>query len=600
VSVRRSGLLSLVGFVALVVGLLIGVLAAGWKPLLGLDLQGGVAVVLKPTTAADGQQIDEAVEIIRQRVDAIGVAEPDITVQGGSVVVQLPGVDDRERALELVGSTAELRFRPVLQGIDLAALAASTGSTPTESTPTDSTAATTAVGSTGSSEPAAPATTAATTQPPAAPSTTAAGQSMAPAGQPTGTGEYALGPLHRQTTSPTTPTTAASTTSAGTAPTSTTATTASSSTTAPPTDSTAVTDTTVAAVDGAGLPPITSREGDLKDSIVVLPQYDEDGKEIARYQLGPTIVTGNALVAGDTRANLNPSNSQWFVQIKFKDGEENIGGWRRAAAACFQAADPTVCPTGRLAAVLDGVVISAPSVDDPFTSSNDAIITGNFDQGSARELAQKLRYGALPVEFERQQSQDVSATIGRDALRAGIASGLIGLAVVSIYILLYYKILGLVAIASLVLSFGLLWVIIAWLGETQGLALSLAGVVGIIVSIGVSIDSNIVYFEQIKDDAMTGRTLRSSSLRAFQGAMSTIIKADLVSLIGAALLYWLTVGPVKGFALFLGLSTLLDLVASYFFMRPAVVWLCRTDLAQRSPRSFGIPAPAADAVQVRT
>ncbi|MFN0029336.1 MAG: SecD/SecF family protein translocase subunit, partial [Acidimicrobiales bacterium] len=262
----------------------------------------------------------------------------------------------------------------------------------------------------------------------------------------------------------------------------------------------------------------------------------------------------------------------------------------RAAAACFNAADPAVCPTGQLAAVLDGVVISAPSVNDTFATTNEAVITGNFSQDDAEDLAQKLRYGALPVTFERQQSQDVSATIGRDALRAGVAAGLIGLAVVAVYILLYYRILGLVALTSLGLSFGLLWVIIAVLGEKQGLALSLSGVVGIIVSIGVSIDSNIVYFEQIKDDMVGGRTLRSSSQRAFRGAMSTIIKADLVSLIGAGLLYFLTVGPVKGFALFLGLSALLDLLASYCFMRPAVLWMSRWSLATRSPKAFGIPS----------
>lgn len=170
-----------------------------------------------------------------------------------------------------------------------------------------------------------------------------------------------------------------------------------------------------------------------------------------------------------------------------------------------------------------------------------------------------------------------------------MAAGIIGLAIVALYIVAYYRLLGLVALASLALSFGLLWSIISWLGSSYGLALSLSGVVGIIVSIGVSIDSNIVYFEQIKDDMASGRTLRSSSQRAFQGAMSTIIKADLVSLIGAGLLYFLTVGPVKGFALFLGLSTLLDLVASYFFMRPAVVLLSFSGLAARNPKAFGIP-----------
>jgi preprotein translocase subunit SecD len=160
---------------------------------------------------------------------------------------------------------------------------------------------------------------------------------------------------------------------------------------------------------------------------------------------------------------------------------------------------------------------------------------------------------------------------------------------VAIYLVLYYKLLGLVAIASLLLSFCLLWAVVAWLGETQGLALTLAGVVGIIVSIGVSVDSNIVYFENIKDDMLTGRNLRSSAERAFRGALSTIIKADSVSLIGAGLLYWLTVGPVRGFAFYLGLSTVLDLFATWFFMRPAVKLLANTKLARERPEMFGIP-----------
>lgn len=593
---RRSAVITLVGFIAVIAGMLGGVLAAGWGPLLGLDLQGGVAVVLKPTKAADEAQIAQAVEVIRNRVDAIGVAEPDITIQGGNVVVQLPGVKDRERALELVGSTAELRFRPVLQAFPSPeALAALPSTTTAPGVSSDGATVTTAAGATSSSTSAVVSTTgsiATATTPTTAPTTTTAAptttaatneQSLRAGGA---SGEFALGPPRRQTDQTTAPTTTAATTSITSA--TTTLATTTLDTSATPT-SAAVTDTTAAA-DGSSLSPeITPREEDLNENVVILPEFDrETDKETLRYVLGPTLVTGDALVAEDTRASIDPSSGEWFVEINFKEGEENVGSWRRAAAACFQAADQELCPTGRLAAVLDGVVISAPSVNDTFSAGTSAVITGQFSQDDARDLAQKLRYGALPVEFERQQTQDVSATIGRDALRAGVAAGLIGLAVVALYIVLYYRLLGLVALASLGLSFALLWIIIAYLGESRGLALSLSGVVGIIVSIGVSLDSNIVYFEQIKDDMVSGRTMRSSAQRAFQGAMSTIIKADLVSLIGAALLYRLTVGPVKGFALFLGLSTVLDLIASFFFMRPAVLLLARSGLAARKPSAFGV------------
>ncbi len=569
---RRSGLPTLITFVVVVLGLVVAVLAAGWSPLLGLDLQGGVAVVLKPTSVADEEQINQAVAVIRNRVDAIGVAEPDITIQGGNVVVQLPGVKDRERALELVGSTAELRFRPVLQTFPNPELLAPVTST-------------TVAGVSGNGANATP-TSALPTAPTIAvqTSTTKNEQSL---GMPGGasSGEYALGPLPRRQSTPAPSTTNAVATSVVAAAETTTTVAGVTTTTVTPAMVPATTNDTL----NTSWPPVTPRDEDTNDATVMMPEYDrKTRKETFRYALGPTLVTGDALVAEKTQATLDPSNGQWLVEITFKDGDENVGTWRQAAAACYQASNPQVCPTGRLAAVLDGIVISAPSVNSTFSSGNNAVVTGSFTQEEAKDLAQKLRYGALPVEFERQQTQDVSATIGRDALKAGVAAGLIGLAIVAIYILVYYRILGLVALTSLGLSFGLLWAIIAWLGETRGLALSLSGVVGIIVSIGVSIDSNIVYFEQIKDDMVGGRNMRSSAQRAFHGAMSTIIKADLVSLIGAALLYWLTVGPVKGFALYLGLSTLLDLVASYFFMRPAVVLLSSTGLAERRPSAFGV------------
>lgn len=591
---RRSGLASLIAFIVVVFALLGAVLAAGWQPLLGLDLQGGVAVVLKPTTPADEEQIQQAVGIIRSRVDAIGVAEPDITTQGGNVVVQLPGVKDRERALELVGTTAELRFRPVLRTFPSPAAIAAAAAAAAAGDPTGTTEvpASTAPGSTEPASTSPASTVPASTAPASTGSPTSQQQSLGRVGTPqvrSASGEYALAAFRQDTT--TTTATTASSTPGSTTVSAATDLTATTSDTASPTTMSPATAPSAPVPDLSQLSPdITDRAGDVNEDAVILPEYDrKSGEESFRYALGPTMVTGDALVAEKTNASLNPSG-KWFVALTFKDGDENVGAWRRAAVACVSK-DPNVCPTGQLAAVLDGVVISAPTVEDTFASTNEAIISGRFSQQDAQDLAQKLRYGALPVEFERQQSQDVSATIGRDALRAGVAAGLIGLAVVALYILLYYRILGMVAIASLALSFGLLWVIISVLGETQGLALSLSGVVGIVVSIGVSIDSNIVYFEHIKDDMVGGRSLRSSSQRAFKGAMSTIIKADLVSLIGAGVLYWLTVGPVKGFALYLGLSTLLDLVASYFFMRPAVAWLSRSRLASLNPKAFGIPAP---------
>ena len=321
----------------------------------------------------------------------------------------------------------------------------------------------------------------------------------------------------------------------------------------------------------------------------MLAQYDDEDKtkEVTRFQLGPALATGEGV--DDAQMVLNPNSGEPYVQLSFKGGEKGIDAWRAAAKECYGGTN--LCPTRQLAIVLDGRVLSAPTVNDDFSDSTSAQITGSFSRNDAKNLATALRYGALPVELERQQAQEVSATVGKDALQAGIVAGIIGLAIVTIYILLYYRIFGAVAITSLALSFGLMWAIISWLGASRGLALTLSGVVGIIVSIGVSIDSNIVYFEVIKDDMHTGRNLRSSAERAFRSAIRTIIRADSVSLIAAALLYWLTVGSVRGFAFYLGLATLLDLLAAYFFMRPAVLLLARTRTAEQHPSWFGIPRP---------
>ncbi len=568
---RRAGLTSLIAFVGITVALLVGVLAAGWAPLLGLDLQGGISVVLKPAPGTDPEgldaRLDQAMGIIRNRVDAIGVAEPDITRQGQTIVVQLPGVKDQERALELVGTTAELRFRPVLAAVPAASLETTTtvAGDGTATTVAGESTATTAVGDTTTAPSTTPATTAPSTTAPSttAPSTTEAG--MDSVGGPLAPGEYAGGASESAQ--------AATTTAAPT----TTAADGATVTTAATTDTTAPVDPTA----------ITARADDQADKEVVLPSFETvDGKrtETFRYLLGPTLVSGNAL--SDASAQLT-QNGQWLVAITFKDGDENIGAWRSAASACV--AKTTTCPTGQLAVALDGEVLSAPTVQSDFAGVNSATITGTFTEREAKDLATALQYGSLPIELERQQSQEVSATVGNDALRAGVIAGIIGLVIVALYLLLYYKILGAVAIAALVMSFGLLWAVISWLGETQGLALTLAGVVGIIVSIGVSVDSNVVYFENIKDDMRSGRTLRSSAERSFRTSLSTILKADSVSLIGAGLLYWLTVGPVRGFAFYLGLSTLLDLVATWFFMRPAVRFLAQTNLASSRPDLFGIP-----------
>jgi preprotein translocase subunit SecD len=241
----------------------------------------------------------------------------------------------------------------------------------------------------------------------------------------------------------------------------------------------------------------------------------------------------------------------------------------------------------RIAIALDGVVISAPTIQVA-EFGGVAVISGEFTEGEAKDLALVLRYGALPVELEAVNTVEVSATLGHDALNAGLVAGALGVLLVGLYLIAYYRLLGVVVVLSLGVAGALLWSIIAYLGESQGLALTLAGVTGIVVSIGVAVDSNVVYYERIKEEVRSGKTLRSAVDQAFDRSFSTILKADTASLIGAGLLYWLTVGPVRGFAFFLGLATLLDIVVSWSFMRPAAQMLVRSPRLGR-PGLLGIP-----------
>jgi preprotein translocase subunit SecD len=290
---------------------------------------------------------------------------------------------------------------------------------------------------------------------------------------------------------------------------------------------------------------ITQPEQDDPEKAVILPS--SDGTEI--YLLGPSEASG--VIVGDANATFT---NEWFVSVEFTD--EGSAVWDAIAQANL----------GRqLGIVLDGAVESAPTIQTTEFGGS-ARITGDFDQQRAEDLALVLRFGALPVELEPQTVQQVSATLGEDALQAGIIAGLIGLVLVSVYMLLNYRLLGVVAICSLLVSTGMLWFLISWLGETQGLALSLSGAVGIILSIGVAVDSNV---------------------GSFDDAFSTIVKADVASLIGAIILFTLTIGAVRGFALYLAIATVIDMLVSYVFMRPMVLWVVRT-YASQDPKRLGV------------
>ena len=318
---------------------------------------------------------------------------------------------------------------------------------------------------------------------------------------------------------------------------------------------------------------------------------------VPRYLLGPAEVSpGNPLTGASiqTASASFTGVAEWFVSLTMRAGEEGIGRFNALASQCFRG--DTTCPSQQMAIVLDGNVESAPTVNAPEFLRDQITIQGGFSEREARDLALVLRYGALPIEFDDPAEsglvRSVSATLGRDSLRAGVIAAIVGLSLVTLYMVAYYRLLGLLAILSLALSGTMLWVVVAFLSEWQGLALTLAGITGLIVSLGVSLDSNVVYFENLKEGVVGGRTLLSSVSQAFPIAFKTIFWANLATLIGAIILWLLTVGSVRGFAIMLAIASVLDLLATYFFLRPAVRLLARSKFAK--PAFMGMPSSQDD------
>ena len=486
----RRLVVSLVAIVLLAGGTFTANLVAGNQPALGLDLQGGASVTMTPVGEVDPAALTVAVDIIRQRVDSLGVAEPEIIRQGNTIVVNLPGVKDQQQALDTIGRTGAVEMRPVLKVVE---------------NPDNSTTTTVKGATTTSLKPVS------TTLPP-------------PAG---GVG---------------------------------------SSRNAAVTTTTIPTASSVDPV--TGLPEGQTVLAGRKDGLI--------------YLLGPAEATGEVF-SNDSSAQVDAG--AWVVVAKLRSGAAGADAWNALSTKCF--AGGADCPSKAIAIILDGEVISAPTVQTPTFDNGSVQISGSFSETEAQDLARVLQFGAVPVKFDTPTVQTVSASLGEDSLRAAVLSGLIGVVLVLLFLLFYYRLLAIVVVGGLTVSGLLLWSVISWLSKTNGLALTLSGAAGIIVSIGVTVDSYVVFFEKLKDDVQQGRTLRNSAARGFDRAWRTILAADTVSLIGAVILWWLTVGSVRGFAFFLGLSTMADMIVSYFFTRPAVLLLARTKLFNRG-RVLGV------------
>ncbi len=456
---------------------------------LGLDLRGGTSVTLQPRLEpgqegeVTAEAIDQAVAIIRQRVNSLGVVEAEVAAEGTGtnrqIVISVPGETGR-RIVDLVGQTAELRFRQVL---------VQAGAVPT----TDDDALLQGAGLT--------------------PEQVSAFKAL-DCSRP----EATLG----------------------------------------------------------------ANGDEASDALVTCDRLGS-----ARYVLAPAQVVGTD-IRGATAAIDQQAASGWFVSLDFTgEGTKKFG-------SLTQSVVNLPAPQNQVAIVLDGVVVSAPRINEAILGGS-AQITGSFSQLEAQDLANVLKYGSLPLAFDRGEVQQVSPTLGNDQLVGGLIAGGLGLFLVIVYSLLYYRALGTVVIGSLALAAAHIFLLFFLLGEWVGFTLTLAGIAGTIVAIGVTADSFIVYFERIRDEMRDGKPLRVAVETGWQRARRTIVVADLVSLISAVVLYIVSVGSVRGFAFTLGVTTIIDLIIIFFFTKPMVALYAKMKFFQSgskwsgvSPRSVGM------------
>ena len=506
----KSARKSLSWLLAIVIGLTaliaVGSLSdknASFIPKLALDLQGGTQVILSPLlldgAAVTQEQLDQAVSIIRQRVDASGVSESQVITQGDrNIIVSIPGVPD-ENTLALIKASAKLEFRAVLV---------------------------TSVG---------------------APSSSVDG------GENTTEGETAEG----TESTPAPETEEADPAVPNAAPTD-------------PSDLNWISPELQEQFDALDCASTFREPGQVDDPTIPLITCDVDGT--AKYILGPVEVEGANISDasnGTVQSSTGASTNTWAVNLDF----DGVG--TQAFADVTQRLFPLSAPRNQFAITLDGFVITAPATQAVITGGS-AQITGNFDRDSSKVLADQLKYGSLPIGFEVESQENISASLGSEQLTNGLLAGLIGLILVVIYSAFQYRGLAIVTVGSLLVAALLVYLFIAFLSWRQGYRLSLAGVAGLIVAIGITVDSFIVYFERVRDEIREGRSLEVAVENAWKRALRTILASDAVSFTAAATLFLLTVGNVRGFAFTLGLTTIVDLIVVLLFTHPLLQLLART------------------------
>lgn len=531
----RSLALILIAIVALTGGMF----ASGHStPRLGIDLAGGTSITLR-AVAQPGEEssinktnMDTAVDIMNRRVNGLGVSEAEVQTQGSrNIIVNIPKGTNSEEARQQVGTTAKLYFRPVL------ATEASTGAATTSPSPSASSSAS----GSPSSSPSSKATASSSKTSSATPTATATSQ-----------GRAASDALKADATSSASPSASASASP-------------SASSSAAATEAAAKLEAQYTALDCSKKSAQTiGKNAKAEDATVACGQVSGVWY---KYVLGPAAVDGTDVKKAAAVLNTTTA-AGWQVTMDFTGK-----GGDKFAKVTGELAKNTA-PQNEFGIVLDGQVVSSPSVSSSITGGS-AEISGSFTQEEAQSLANMLSYGALPLTFKTDSVTTVTAALGGEQLHAGLIAGAIGLALVVLYLLIFYRGLSVIAIPSLLVSAILTYVIMALLGPGIGFALNLPAVCGAIVAIGITADSFIVFFERIRDEIREGRSLRPSVERAWPRARRTILVSDFVSFLAAAVLFIVTVGKVQGFAFTLGLTTVLDVVVVFLFTKPLMTILAR-------------------------
>ncbi|MET8167217.1 protein translocase subunit SecD [Streptomyces sp. NPDC005329] len=562
-SAQSKPVRSLVLILIAIVGLTAGMFASGHTtPRLGIDLAGGTSITLKAKSdqgsAINKANMDTAVDIMNRRVNGLGVSEAEVQTQGSdNIIVNIPKGTNSEKAREQVGTTAKLYFRPVLAQEATGSAAASPSASPSGSS---------------SASPSPSASASGTGE--------KATSSSSPSASATSQGRAVTDALKADST----PSASASAKASASASPS-----ASASSGAAVSAEDAALQAKYAALD-CSKESVRAKAGEgvkPEDTTVACGEID---KVWYKYVLGPAAVDGTdvdkAQAVYDTQ-----TAAGWQVTMDFTKS-----GGKKFAAITAKLAQNTQ-PQNEFGIVLDGNVVSSPYVSSSITGGQ-AQISGSFTQEEAQGLANMLSYGALPLSFQEQSVTTVTAALGGDQLHAGLLAGAIGLLLVVIYLVAYYRGLAMIALASLLVSAALTYVLMALLGPAIGFALNLPAVCGAIVAIGITADSFIVYFERVRDEIREGRTLRPAVERAWPRARRTILVSDFVSFLAAAVLFIVTVGKVQGFAFTLGLTTVLDVVVVFFFTKPLMTLIARRKFfasghkwSGLDPKSLGAQPP---------